>query len=82
MEDPTLNYIALGVMIFVVVVLFYGIIAIHDIPYRNCRIPRSSASGCDTRRGVGEPVHAPCPVAISMDLGHGLPPRARLGFFP
>ena len=34
MEDPTLNYVALGVMIFVVVVLFYGIIAIHDIPYR------------------------------------------------
>src|SRR5262249_35944307 len=34
MEDPVLNYIALGVMIFVVVMLFYGIIAIHDIPYR------------------------------------------------
>ena len=34
MEDPTLNYVALGVMIFVVVVLFYAIIAIHDIPYR------------------------------------------------
>jgi hypothetical protein len=31
--DPFLNYFALGVLIFVVVVLFYGIIAIHDIPY-------------------------------------------------
>ncbi len=30
--DPFLNYFALGVLIFVVVVLFYGIIAIHDIP--------------------------------------------------
>jgi hypothetical protein len=30
--DPFLNYFALGVLVFVVVVLFYGIIAIHDIP--------------------------------------------------
>jgi hypothetical protein len=28
-----LDYIALGILIFVVIVLFYGIIAIHDIPY-------------------------------------------------
>jgi hypothetical protein len=32
--DPFLNYFALGLLIFVVVVIFYGIIAIHDIPYR------------------------------------------------
>jgi hypothetical protein len=31
--DPFLNYFALGLLIFVIVVLFYGIIAIHDIPY-------------------------------------------------
>ena len=31
--DPFLNYFALGILIFVVVTLFYGIIAIHDIPY-------------------------------------------------
>jgi hypothetical protein len=31
--DPFLNYFALGVLFFVVVVLFYGIIAIHDIPH-------------------------------------------------
>jgi hypothetical protein len=31
--DPFLNYFALGLLIFVVVVIFYGIIAIHDIPY-------------------------------------------------
>ena len=30
--DPFLNYFALGLLCFVVVVLFYGIIAIHDIP--------------------------------------------------
>ena len=28
-----LNYVALGILIFVALVLFYGIIAIHDIPY-------------------------------------------------
>ena len=28
-----LNYFALGVLIFVFLVLIYGIIAIHDIPY-------------------------------------------------
>ena len=33
MADPFLNYFALGLLIFVVVVLFYGIIAIHDIPF-------------------------------------------------
>lgn len=33
MGDPFLNYFALGILIFVVVVLFYGIIAIHDIPH-------------------------------------------------
>ncbi|MBM3114805.1 DUF3302 domain-containing protein [Jeongeupia naejangsanensis] len=28
-----LNYFALGLIFFVVLVLFYGIIAVHDIPY-------------------------------------------------
>ncbi len=28
-----LEYVALGIMIFVGIVFFYGIIAIHDIPY-------------------------------------------------
>ncbi len=34
MGDPFLNYFALSLLIFVVVVLFYGIIAIHDIPHK------------------------------------------------
>jgi hypothetical protein len=33
MGDPFLNYFALGLLFFVVIVMFYGIIAIHDIPY-------------------------------------------------
>nr|WP_250885633.1 DUF3302 domain-containing protein [Shewanella jiangmenensis] len=28
-----MDYFALGVLLFVVVVIFYGVIAIHDIPY-------------------------------------------------
>jgi hypothetical protein len=32
MKDPFLNYFALGLLLFVVIVLVYGIIAIHDIP--------------------------------------------------
>jgi hypothetical protein len=32
-DDPFLNYFALGILFFVVVVLFYGVIAIHDIPH-------------------------------------------------
>ena len=28
-----LDYVALGILVFVVIVLFYGIIVIHDIPY-------------------------------------------------
>ena len=31
--DTFLNYFALGMLIFVVITIFYGIIAIHDIPY-------------------------------------------------
>ncbi len=33
MGDPFLNYFALFLLLFVVVVIFYGIIAIHDIPH-------------------------------------------------
>ena len=32
-RDTFLNYFALGLLIFVFVTLFYGIIAVHDIPY-------------------------------------------------
>jgi hypothetical protein len=31
--DTFLNYFALGLLVFVIVTLFYGIIAIHDVPY-------------------------------------------------
>jgi hypothetical protein len=31
--DTFLNYFALGLLLFVFITLFYGIIAIHDVPY-------------------------------------------------
>ena len=30
--DPGLNWFALGLLLFIIVMMFYGIIAIHDIP--------------------------------------------------
>ncbi len=33
MEDRLLDYIALGILIFVVLTIIYGVIYIHDIPY-------------------------------------------------
>jgi len=33
MGDRTLDYIALGVLLFVILTIIYGIIYIHDIPY-------------------------------------------------
>ncbi|WP_342246570.1 DUF3302 domain-containing protein [Pseudomonas sp. OTU5201] len=33
LSDGFLDYFALGVLFFVVIVLFYGIIVLHDIPY-------------------------------------------------
>ncbi len=33
LSDGILDYFALGVLFFVVIVLFYGIIVLHDIPY-------------------------------------------------
>jgi hypothetical protein len=35
--DTFLDYFALGLLIFVLVTLFYGIIAIHDVPYEIAR---------------------------------------------
>ena len=34
MGDPFLNYFALFLLLFVVVIIFYGIIAIHYVPHR------------------------------------------------
>ena len=79
--DPFLNYFALGLLFFVVVVLFYGIIAIHDIPYLIAKSRHHPHARCNSRGWMGEPVHAACAVAVSLDLGDGLSSRTRLGVF-
>ena len=54
--DPFLNYLALGVLVFVVVVLFYGIIAIHDIPAEIAHSRNSPHEDADACRRMGQPV--------------------------
>ena len=60
-----LNYFALGVLIFVFLVIFYGIIAIHDIPYLIAK-----------KRNH---VYSTCYLAVPVDLGDALSTGARLG---
>lgn len=73
-----LNYFALGVLIAVFLILFYGIIIIHDIPYLLAKTSASS-SGCDPCGRLGEPVYPACDLAAVMDLGNAVSPRARVG---
>ena len=65
-----LNYFALGVLIFVFLVIFYGIIAIHDIPYLIAK---------KRNHPHAEPVYSACYLAVSVDLGDALSTGARLG---
>src|SRR6516165_8349997 len=59
--------------LFVVVVLFYGIIAIHDIPAQS-GVPPSSPRGRDPR-GCSRCTRC----GRSSGLGHGVPARVRVG---
>src|SRR5262245_43971416 len=79
MEDPFLNYLALGLVFFVVIVLFYDIIAIHDIPAliakRRHHLHQNAIHAADWSVCSAARV-----VAVSLDLAHGLPAGTRLGF--
>ena len=79
--DPFLNYFALGLLVFVVVVIFYGIIAIHDIPAKIAETRHHPHAGRYPCRRLGEPVHPACAVAVPLDLGDGIPSGTRLGLF-
>ncbi len=68
----TLDYVALAILVAVVLILFYGVIVIHDIPYEIAKKKKSSASGCDPLRRMGEPVYTAYPVAAAVDLGHSV----------
>ena len=76
--DTFLNYFALGLLIFVVITLFYGIIAIHDVPYEIAKT-RPSASRCNSCCRLGEPIYPARALAVSVDLGDAVPARSRLG---
>ena len=62
-----LNYFALFVLILVFLILFYGVIIIHDIPYhiaQKRQHPHQDAIH----------VYPACYLAFSVDLGHLVPP--------
>ncbi len=73
-----LDYFALGVLIFVFLVIFYGIIILHDIPYLIAE--KRNHPHADAIHVAGRPVfYAACYLAIFVDLGHALPPGAGMG---
>lgn len=74
-----LNYFALGVLIFVFLVIFYGIIAIHDIPYLIAKKAQPSPCRRYSYGGLGEPVYSACYLAVPVDLGDALSTGARVG---
>lgn len=74
-----LNYFALGVLIFVFLVIFYGIIAIHDIPYLIAKKAQPSPCRRYSYGGLGKPVYPACYLAVPVDLGDALSTGARLG---
>lgn len=74
-----LNYFALGVLIFVFLVIFYGIIAIHDIPYLIAK--KRNHPHADAIHTAGWvslfTLHVIWPFPV--DLGDALSTGARLG---
>ena len=69
-----LDYFALGVLIFVFLVIFYGIIILHDVPYliaKKRNHPHADA--------IHESFYVTCYLAVFVDLGHALPPGAWMG---
>ncbi len=75
-----LNYFALGVLIFVFLVIFYGIIILHDIPYLIAKKRNHPHADAIHVAGLGEPFYAARHLAVFMDMGHALPARTRLGY--
>jgi hypothetical protein len=74
-----LDYFALTVLIFVVMVLFYGIIAIHDIPYEIATHRNHPQQDTLQVAGWGQPFHPACHLALPLHLGDPVPPGPRLG---
>jgi hypothetical protein len=74
-----LDYFALGVLVAVFLILFYGVIIIHDIPYLLAKKTATSPSGCHSRGRLGQPVYPACYLATAVDLGDVISARAGMG---
>jgi hypothetical protein len=65
-----LDYFALGVvLVFVVVILFYAVIAIHDIPHLMATARNHPDHYAIHVAGWVAPFHAPCHLAIPFLSG-------------
>ena len=67
-----LNYFALC-SDSVFLVIFYGIIVIHDIPYLIAKKTQPPPFRCYSCRRMGQSFYSPCHLAVFMDMGHAVP---------
>lgn len=74
-----LNYFALGVLIFVFLVIFYGIIAIHDIPYLIAKKRNHPHADAIHTAGWVSLFTLHVILLVFVDLGDALSTGARLG---
>ncbi|STE82639.1 inner membrane protein [Escherichia coli] len=74
-----LDYFALGVLIFVFLVIFYGIIILHDIPYLIAKKRNHPHADAIHVAGWVSLFTLHVYLAIFVDLGHALPPGAGMG---
>ncbi len=68
-----------GLLFFVVIVLVYGMIAIHEHSSQDRARASPSTRGRDPRRRLDQPVLAACAVAVPLDLGDDALSRIEAG---
>ncbi len=78
----TLDYVALAILIAVALILFYGVIVIHDIPYEIAKERRHPHQDAIHYAGLGQLIDPPRAVALVMDLGDAVARRPRMGDAP
>ena len=76
-----LDYFALGVLIAVALILFYGIIAIHDIPYEVAVHRHHPHQDAIHVAGWVSLFTLHVSLAVSLDLGDALSAGSRLGLY-
>jgi hypothetical protein len=75
MSDPFLNYFALGILFFVVIALFHGIIAIHEAGRWRTRRRRARTGRHQHRRGYFRVSNPPRDGGRSRNLHRALEAR-------